>query len=1048
MAFNLYSSNRMELLVEYLSVVLEQEKLPPLDSEVIIVQSQGMARFLAMELAQRNRVWAGGAFPFPNGFLQDLFGQILGEEIALERWQRGALSWRIFDVLPSLLGEPPFAVLAEYCQSSEKSFQLSQQISDLFDQYILYRPEMIHDWSQGEGSGWQPLLWRRLAADITQPHRADLFARVLATLSGDDLTADLPRRIALFGISSMAPQMINVFAALGRHIQVNLFFLNPCQEEWSQIMTRASITKTELATGQGKEEQYLDNGNELLASMGHLGRDFYDLILALDPVAQEMVLPAAERTLLGTIQNNILELECPAGNLEPDESVQLVSCHNPMREIEVLHDHLLHLFSAHEELQPRDIFVMAPDIGVYAPLIDAVFRGEKKVALPYSIADQSMQEQECFAGFLQVLKVAKGRFRVTEIVALLELPVLCRKFGFTVDDLVLIKAWLAELHIHWGRDRDHRAELGLPPSSEHSFRSGINRLLLGLAMDEDELFLGMLPFQGGELALDTANRFLTFYEQLLELASFIAQSKQIAEWSQGLLAVVDSFFKPTAEQEWEITKLRTILASLVQDAEQGQFAGEVTPEVIGVWLKKGLTLDLSPYGFLSGGITFCSLLPMRAIPCKVVCLLGMNDADFPRTQIRPSFDLTARDYRKGDRNKRYDDRYLFLEALLSARQQLYISYVGRSVVDNREILPSVLVSELQEYVLACLREPEDQNLVAQHCLQPFHTDYYNGTLVRSFSRENYEACTVVAQTLKQPVDFLTGLTIPEAVHHDVVSLHDLLQFWQNPPAFFCRRTLGLVWDNQESQLDDDEPFSLFGLSKYTVSVQCTALLLEGRQPSLTLARATGILPQGVVGDMGFSTVVAQAEQLVAQLQTKMITPCADVETTLACGEYGLEVCLGNLFSTGQVVSRIGGTIDGRHVIQAWIRHLVLQLVDTACEKTTFLIGADEMVVLAPVDNAEERLTVLLDLYHRGLTTPLPFFVKSAWEYAKNAAAKNVFMGLASANKKFEAGYQRFSPESAEPAVLRCFGDGYVLGTPFEELAQRVFGPLLEVMGDE
>ncbi|MDA3834177.1 MAG: exodeoxyribonuclease V subunit gamma, partial [Spirochaetales bacterium] len=257
MAFNLYSSNRMELLVEYLAMVLDQEKLPPLDSEIIIVQSQGMARFLALELAQRNRVWANGAFPFPNGFLQDLLTEVLDEELSLKKWQRGALAWRIFDVLPSLLTESSFAVLADYCQTPEKSFQLSQQISDLFDQYVLYRPEMIADWSQGNDSSWQAMLWRRLVTDIDQPHRADLFARVLATLSGN-VKADLPRRISLFGISSMAPQMLNVFAALGRHVQVNLFFLNPCQEEWSQIMTRASITKAELVTEQDKEEQHLD----------------------------------------------------------------------------------------------------------------------------------------------------------------------------------------------------------------------------------------------------------------------------------------------------------------------------------------------------------------------------------------------------------------------------------------------------------------------------------------------------------------------------------------------------------------------------------------------------------------------------------------------------------------------------------------------------------------------------------------------------------------------------------------------------------------------
>jgi exodeoxyribonuclease V gamma subunit len=33
--------------------------------------------------------------------------------------------------------------------------------------------------------------------------------------------------------------------------------------------------------------------------------------------------------------------------------------------------------------------------------------------------------------------------------------------------------------------------------------------------------------------------------------------------------------------------------------------------------------------FKAGGVTFCTLMPMRAIPFEVVCLLGMNDGDYP-----------------------------------------------------------------------------------------------------------------------------------------------------------------------------------------------------------------------------------------------------------------------------------------------------------------------------------------------------------------------------------------------------------------------------------
>lgn len=1040
MPLNLYTSNRMELLVEYLSHVLDQNKLSPLESEVIIVQSQGMARFLAMELAQRSGVWAGGGFPFPNAFLQDVFALVLEGETTGEAWQRSPLAWRIFTLLPSLLTTPGFEVLESYCQTPTKTFQLSQQVADLFDQYVLYRSEMIRDWTAGKDQGWQAVLWRRLLNEIASPHRADQFDAVLKKI-GRGFSGKLPKRIALFGISSMAPRIIDLFAALGAHIEVNVFFLNPCEEEWSEIMAAGSITRTELTTGVDRGESFLENGNELLASMGHLGRDFADLIQAYDPVVYSLFVPAEETSLLAAIQNNILHLESPTPINKLDGSLHCTSCHNGMREVEVLLDHLLHLLNNDPELEPRDILVMAPDIGLYVPLVEAVFRTGDNWALPYSVADQSMQEQEIFSGFSLLIETAKGRWRVTEIMALMEVPAISRRFGFVDDDLVLIRQWLAEVHIHWGRDQHHREDLGLPPSSAHSFRQGINRLLLGFAMAGDDLFMGMLPFQSGDLDGDVAARFLVFYERLLAFSCFLEGDKDTGEWSRGLLSALDDFFLATSEEEWQVTQLRTILGSLVRDADLGGCRQTIVPEIIDIWLKKSLNLDLSPYGFLSGGITFCSLLPMRAIPFKVVCLLGMNDGDFPRTQIRPGFDLMARDYQKGDRLKRNDDRYLFLEALLSARNQLYISWVGRSMTDNRELLPSVLVSELLEYVQDSVVEASGDSIV-QHPIQPFNPDYFTGVLSPSFSRENYDACVSLSGAEEIGADFLAGLKVNLDTDHTVLALGDVLHFWQNPAAFFCKKSLGLVWPDQESPLEDDEPFELSGLGKYQLASDCVDLLILGGQPQPQKIHAEGILPQGVVGDMALAGVLENAGRLVAQLAPKTTSKCPEVQTTIQVGGYDLEVRLAHLYTTGQVFMRVSGKIDGRHLIRAWLQHLVLQEIDAECEKTTFLVASEELVIFEAVENSGEILKDILYHYQRGLCLPLPFFAKSSWLYAMVAAEKGTEAGLKKARAEFNPDHPRFSPESADPAISRCFG-AYELADPFMELARKVFDPMLQ-----
>ena len=83
-------------------------------------------------------------------------------------------------------------------------------------------------------------------------------------------------------------------------------------------------------------------------------------------------------------------------------------------------------------------------------------------------------------------------------------------------------------------------------------------------------------------------------------------------------------------------------------------------------------------GFISGRVTFCAMLPMRSIPFKVICIIGLNENTFPRQKSSLEFDLMAKHPVKGDRNNRDSDRYLFLETLISAKERLILSYVGQS----------------------------------------------------------------------------------------------------------------------------------------------------------------------------------------------------------------------------------------------------------------------------------------------------------------------------------------------------------------------------------
>src|SRR5690606_9535507 len=121
-----------------------------------------------------------------------------------------------------------------------------------------------------------------------------------------------------------------------------------------------------------------------------------------------------------------------------------------------------------------------------------------------------------------------------------------------------------------------------------------------------------------------------------------------------------------------------------------------------------------------------------------------NDGDYPRPRAPAHFDLTENDYRPGDRSRRDDDRYLFLEALLSARERFYLSWVGRSVVDNAESPPSVLVAQLRDHLADVLHSESGydnvlEQLTTEHPLQGFSREYFRSASPESrlftYSRE-------------------------------------------------------------------------------------------------------------------------------------------------------------------------------------------------------------------------------------------------------------------------------------------------------------------------
>lgn len=1064
----LYSSNRLEVLAENLAAVLGAAPVSPLAPEFILVQSRGMERWISLELGRRLGVCANVRFPFPNHFVGQVFAAFIGEGREASRFHPERLSWRIMNLLPGCLGDPFFSDLGRYLADDTdglKRYQLAERLAWLFDQYLLFRPEMILDWEKGRETHWQALLWRKLQAAEPGKHRAALLEELRrATRRPPAVPHALPERVCVFGISALPPFHIEVLSLLARQRPVHLFLLNPCREYWGDIRSRREENLPRRGGGE-KVKATPDPGeiwNPLLAAWGQMGREFLDLLLDHDPEQREEFQESPPTSLLARLQNDILNLQAGRRErrtrLDPaDDSLQIHITHSPMREVEVLQDNLLYLLARDPRLQPRDILVMMPDIQAYAPLIKAVFSlpADDPRRLPFAIADQgAVQESSLVRTFLGLLEIPQSRMEAPRILALLEEEALQRRFGMTRNDLETIHRWVRTTRIRWGVNRDYRERLGLPPLVENTWENGLERLLLGYALPAagDQTFHGLPPqdsLDGQEALL--LGRFLEFCRRLFRAADDLSRKHDLENWADLLAGILEDFFSPGEHQVTEAARLRRQFQEWHAIRQEGDFTGEVGLPIIRDFLHKRLEGEGTGGGFLTGGLTFCALLPMRAIPFKVICLLGMQDEAYPRPTRSLGFDLLAARPRPGDRSRRKDDRYLFLEALVSAREKLIISYPGRNVQDNSPRPPSVLVSELLEAVDRGFEGPEGAaasgKIICRHRLQAFHPDYFSGTgRLFSYSRENGGAARRLLGTPGPPEPFISAELSEPGPEWNNLTPEQLVDFYANPARYLLRKRLGLFLENSSTLMEETEPFALEGLELYQVRQEMVerALRGEGLEERLDVFRARGLLPQGAPGTVFFLEEARQARSFAAAVMAATGDREAETQTLdLELAGFRITGRLGGIYDKGLIQHRYA-RLTWKDRLGLWIYHLLLCLVrqDPACRSRVICRDCAGGYRYEP--GAAGCLKELLAIYRQGLGRPLPLFPRASWAYlearrAGKTPGKIREAVLQSWDNEFNTG------DLTDPYLARCFGgtEDPVDLPDFIEVAEAVMGPLWE-----
>jgi exodeoxyribonuclease V gamma subunit len=1142
MGFILYKSNRLEALVKHLAADALQPPLgSPFAAEQIVVQTQGMAQWLKLELSRRLGITANVEFPFPRAFLSGLIRQVVPEPLQAGAIEPEALTWRIMGRLEPLLAQPAFRELQHYLASSadpRRKFQLAERIAALFDQYSIYRPEFIDDWQNGHETHWQAVLWRATMTDGLACQGKYLYELMQALQSPRLDRRKLPERVCVFAATSLPPVYVRVFEALGRLVPVSLFWLAPCREYWGDITSPREAERLRRRTGDGqftKEDLHLDQGHPLLAAWGKTGRDFFQLISDVEPVAREVedFQEPDNSTLLGLVQSAILNLSPadsetttdaippfpsadvpesagnPPKNLKPvalsDRSVQVHVCHSPLRELQVLRDQLLDDFARDAALSPQDILVMLPDVEAYAPFVKGIFDTAEPgaPAIPYTLSGRGARQESLLVdGFAEFLQLPGRRLTATEVLGFFENAAVRRRFAVTEEELPQVRQWVRRAGIRWGRSAAHREALGLPSFGENTWEHGRDRLLLGYAMADEAVapVVGLLPCEGIEgTVTDLLGRWLDFLETFFEALDSLAAPRPLAAWAASLQRLLDRMFLPEPGAEMAANAVRRILDSLCQQQAVAGFAEAVPLMVILERLLPALAEPPSGKAVLRGRVTFAGLTALRGVPFRKICILGLQDGTFPRRPAPPSFDLMAQKPRLGDGSRRDDDRYLFLETLISARDSLYLSYVGQSVRDNSARPPSVVVSELLDYLATHFLLGGDAelgneaHLVTRHRLHAFSPAYFQPdasgeTRLFSYSPSQAQLSRLLTATRAGAETFLKMPLAQPGPEWETVALKDLQAFFRNPAKFFVEKRLEFRLPEDDEAMSDDEPFGVEGLDAY----QCKQDILDAlftatpRAQLIAQWRGNDALPPGEAGALFANGLFAKTAPLAERVRRRVGQGegvRVPVDLVLAVRRPGApapgparlrpgRVCAGpeagapqagTIADGGPVNLRLHGELTvfpdfglvhcraakldpkskpADH-LKLWIEHLALQLTDAPAPRRSYLIGEDGTWIFREVADARELLASLLEHFAAGLLAPLRWFPKASFAFMRGDD-KHPPLELAMEAWDGVEGSDFNQGEKHDPYFDLCFrNDPEPLNEAFQALAPLIAGPLLD-----
>ncbi|MGA2924832.1 MAG: exodeoxyribonuclease V subunit gamma [Solirubrobacteraceae bacterium] len=1083
---HVHRAERADRLADGLAQMLRAPLQDPFAADVVAVPTRGVERWLAQRLSTRlgagdgrsDGVCANVEFPFPGRLIAAAVAAGAGIDPDDDQWVADRLAWLLLEIVDECLHQPWLGRLAAHLRGAQaqpedpaRRFGVVRRIADLFDRYAVHRPELLRGWAAGEfdpaaPDAWQARLWLTLRERIDQPSPELRIGAACARIRAEPGLLALAPRLSLFGLTRIPRSHIEVLAALAVGRDVHMFVLHPSPALWQAV--HAELQAGGAIVRRRADRTALIPANPLLRSWGRDAREL-QLVLAAGGKAAEHHHPltAPAPTLLARIQADVRADRQPPGPPLPgqaearapldrdDRSLQVHACHGRARQVEVLRDALLGLLAADETLEPRDVIVMCPEIETYAPLIAATFGaqpeggdGDAALDLRVRLADRSLRQTNPVLGVVaKLLELADQRVTASQLLDLADRDPVRRRFGFDDDDLARIRDWVVASGVHWGLHAAGRAPFKLDALAAGTWQSGLDRILAGVASGEEQrrLIGGVLPLDDVESgAIDLAGRLAEFIDRVDAALAALSAGGGIGALVAAIAAGADSLTATGERDSWQRAELGRLLDELLAQATHG---GRLSTAALELADLRALLVDRlrgrpTRANFRTGHLTVCTLVPMRSVPHRVVCVLGLDDDSFPRRAPRDGDDLTLSEPQVGDRDPRSEDRQMLLDALLAATERLVITYTGNDERTNLPRPPAVPVGELLEAVERTVHSESGgarKQVLVRHPLQPFDPrNFTTGALVAgrpwSFDRVALAGARALAGPRRDPAPFLDG-PLP-ALEDDPLELDRLMRFVEHPVRAFLRTRLGISVRESSDEVSDALPVALDALAEWQVGQRLLEGVLGGAalEDCVAAELARGSLPPGLLAQPVLGRVRAAVAALAQAAQELAGGPPQSLDVHLRLGDG--RVLAGTVAGVcAHTIRRISySRVRPRDRLSAWVALLALSAARPLQPWQSAVIGragssAREQVAIATIpvlgeDAAQRResalrhLDALIDLYHRGMREPPALACETSAAYARASAAGADARAAAQSAWETSFGYDK---EDREPEHVLVHG---------------------------